>query len=719
MDAAPPDIFVSYAAADRERIRPLVESLERAGFNVWWDTRIAPGAGFDAEIQAALDAARCVVVFWSENSVNSEWVITEANEGLERGVLVPISIDGARPPLAFRRRQTLEIVDPKTAANDVVAAARAQIEGSPAQIPSRHRPTRPVARRHSPGLGLAYLALGLALGAGGIFWLSQLFPQGGAPSDPMRISLELDGWIVEEPVGFGTSMAMSPLGRTIAYLARSATGETVLRLRHLDRLKSVTLEGTEGAELPFFSPDGTQVGFFDGGIIKRVSINGGDPSIVATLERPIPFAANWGADEQIIFAEEGSALKTVSVRSGVVEPLTELDESRSEYSHRYPHHVVGHDVVLFSVLAGPKHEIFALNLITGERRYLLDGLSPRYVETGHMLYAKAENPTQGTIWAVPFDPVAMAVTGDARAIQGAVAGREGAAYFVGHRGPLVYLPTQGDPVAELILLDTDGTSRPIARGTSFTDPQISNSGQSIAVVRADAGIDTASLWIYDLNTGTSRRFADAGAFPVWGPNDESITFARTNVGLVVQPIDHEDSAQTLVAASGFVAPHEWINFGETLLFTVAPPGHTDVESGIYTLDPGQERQRHFNYRRSAFPSVTKDGRWIAFCTWNRGVVVGRFPNFGSATVVSETGCMPQWGPGDKQLYFQEANALWSIETSVGENVALGKRTFIADLGLQWYKRYDVVDDGRILLTRRSYSDPKPLVLFANWANELQ
>ena len=85
------DVFVSYSAADRERVRAFVAALEAANLKVWWDSRIAPGAGFDAEIQAALDNARCVLVVWSHSSVDSEWVITEASEGMERGVLVPLA----------------------------------------------------------------------------------------------------------------------------------------------------------------------------------------------------------------------------------------------------------------------------------------------------------------------------------------------------------------------------------------------------------------------------------------------------------------------------------------------------------------------------------------------------------------------------------------------------------------------------------------------------
>ena len=100
------DVFISYATEDRERVKPIVETIEKASFSVWWDPRIGLGSSFDREIERELDAARCVVVVWSAHSVNSDWVRTEAHEGLDRGVLVPVSIDDVKPPLAFRRTQT-------------------------------------------------------------------------------------------------------------------------------------------------------------------------------------------------------------------------------------------------------------------------------------------------------------------------------------------------------------------------------------------------------------------------------------------------------------------------------------------------------------------------------------------------------------------------------------------------------------------------------------
>ena len=37
-----PDIFISYASADRPRVKPLVDLLHGKGWSVWWDRTILP-----------------------------------------------------------------------------------------------------------------------------------------------------------------------------------------------------------------------------------------------------------------------------------------------------------------------------------------------------------------------------------------------------------------------------------------------------------------------------------------------------------------------------------------------------------------------------------------------------------------------------------------------------------------------------------------------------
>ena len=105
------DIFISYAREDREKARALAALFEEQGWSVWWDRNILAGKTFDREIEAALAAAKCVVVLWSGVSVESDWVKGEAGEGAARKALIPVRIDSAVVPLEFRRLQTTDLSD--------------------------------------------------------------------------------------------------------------------------------------------------------------------------------------------------------------------------------------------------------------------------------------------------------------------------------------------------------------------------------------------------------------------------------------------------------------------------------------------------------------------------------------------------------------------------------------------------------------------------------
>lgn len=104
------DIFISYARKDRDRVKILAHALKSHGWSVFWDPTIPPGATWRDTISAAVSAARCVIVIWSEASVQSNWVSEEAEEGRKRQVLVPVRIDKVDPPLGFRHVQAANLV---------------------------------------------------------------------------------------------------------------------------------------------------------------------------------------------------------------------------------------------------------------------------------------------------------------------------------------------------------------------------------------------------------------------------------------------------------------------------------------------------------------------------------------------------------------------------------------------------------------------------------
>ena len=103
------DIFISYAREDKVFVSELAAALLRQGWTVWWDTSIHTGERFSQTIEEALNNSHSVIVVWSKYSVESDWVIAEANEARQRNTLIPIVIDDSLPPLIFRQLQTANL----------------------------------------------------------------------------------------------------------------------------------------------------------------------------------------------------------------------------------------------------------------------------------------------------------------------------------------------------------------------------------------------------------------------------------------------------------------------------------------------------------------------------------------------------------------------------------------------------------------------------------
>ena len=105
------DVFLSYKAEDRARLKPLVDALEAEGFTVWWDARIGGGTNWQKEIEKHLDAAKCVLVAWTKRSVGDagHFVRDEARRAQRRGAYLPIRLDLVQPPLGFGEIQALPL----------------------------------------------------------------------------------------------------------------------------------------------------------------------------------------------------------------------------------------------------------------------------------------------------------------------------------------------------------------------------------------------------------------------------------------------------------------------------------------------------------------------------------------------------------------------------------------------------------------------------------
>jgi CheY-like chemotaxis protein len=112
------DLFLSYSRQDVTKIEILAEILQQYGWSVWWDRHIKTGNAFDKVIEQALTNARGVIVAWSRNSVDSDWVRAEAAYALEKNKLLPIRLDDSTPPLRFINVQMVSLINWNGSSND-------------------------------------------------------------------------------------------------------------------------------------------------------------------------------------------------------------------------------------------------------------------------------------------------------------------------------------------------------------------------------------------------------------------------------------------------------------------------------------------------------------------------------------------------------------------------------------------------------------------------
>ncbi|HEU0310274.1 MAG TPA: TIR domain-containing protein [Sphingomicrobium sp.] len=176
-------LFLSYAHSDEVQARRIAAALEEAGYTVWWDALIEGGAAYAKSIGAALEAADAVIVLWSKASVESDWVRDEAAQARDRQRLIPLSIDGTRPPLGFGQYQVIKLRHWRGRCDtpEFVALERAIATARGAPVPLPRVRSRRLSRRTAllAGGGAAVAAIG-----GGVFLALDRGVLGDKPDQP-------------------------------------------------------------------------------------------------------------------------------------------------------------------------------------------------------------------------------------------------------------------------------------------------------------------------------------------------------------------------------------------------------------------------------------------------------------------------------------------------------------------------------------------------------
>ncbi len=345
-----------------------------------------------------------------------------------------------------------------------------------------------------------------------------------------------------------TAMAISGDGRFIIYAAieenPGSQDKSQLYMRRIDQLQAKPISGTESGLSPFLSPDDRWVGFWADGKLKKVSVEGGVPTVLCDVSRPFGF--DWSTDNQIIFApDQGTGLFRVPADGGKPETLTAL--AASEFSHRLPRCLPNGKGILFTIMRHGwdlKPGVAILDRSTGKWRVLLeDAADARYIAGGRLAFLR-----QGTLMVVRFDENKLEIAGQpvptieniAQALNTGYTGTNTASgqFCVSASGALVYAAGGILPDREnsLVWVDQQGNSEPIASFRApFVTARLSPDGRRIAY--QTLGKET-QVWVYDLNRGTAARLTSEGlvARVVWTPDSRRVVFGwsrllpRTSIG---------------------------------------------------------------------------------------------------------------------------------------------------------------------------------------------
>src|SRR5439155_14466063 len=109
-----------------------------------------------------------------------------------------------------------------------------------------------------------------------------------------------------DTLAFGGAAAISPTGDRLVFATkRSDENYGRLWLQSLTDPSSKPLDDTQAARLPFWSPEGRQVGYFAKGKLRQKSIEGGDSQPLCDASPGM--GCTWNARGEILFSSNTSS----------------------------------------------------------------------------------------------------------------------------------------------------------------------------------------------------------------------------------------------------------------------------------------------------------------------------------------------------------------------------------------------------------------------------
>jgi len=534
--------------------------------------------------------------------------------------------------------------------------------------------------------------------------------------------------------------ALSPDGRAMVFVANSPGADPMLWLRSVDQVTARQLPGTEGAQLPFWSPDSRWVGFFAEGKLKKIPVGGGPVQVLADVADA--FGGSWGADGSIIFGKLSGAIFRVSSGGGTVTTVTKVDTVMK--AHRWPQFLPDGRHFLFHVQGGDsaQHGIYVGSIDGGTQKFLVRSESSAiYASPGYVLYVDGD-----TLLGQAFDAAHLELRGEPFTVAENVGRSTGFNIGVSASGTgmLAYAAAILQR-GRLTWFDRAGNSlNSVGVEGDYSDFRLSPNGQTLAASLVDPKAWNPDVWLIDLMRGGPSRFTVGSvlsAAPVWSPDGTRIVFRTIRNGpteLYAKSAGGGGNEEVVLTyetqhAAGIDTPNlvcsDWSPDGRYVIGSL-PQQTTGDDLWLIPLS-GDKKPLKFLGPPSdqIHGNFSPDGRFVAYSSNESGrfeVYVQTFPLSDRKWQVStDGGYEPRWRADGREIYYlSQDRKLMAV--SVGTAPAFGVpkvlfQTRVPEGVTARRTHYVPSRDGQRFLVNTQSLDapPGPITVVLNWQAELK
>jgi dipeptidyl aminopeptidase/acylaminoacyl peptidase/predicted Ser/Thr protein kinase len=375
----------------------------------------------------------------------------------------------------------------------------------------------PEAATHRPWL-LPMVAALTALVVGAAAWMLKPAPADAAPTVGLSVQLPNP----QEDLRFD----LSPQGTALVYREvddserQDASDIPVSRLwlRRLDSFVPVPIAGTEGADLPVFSPDGTMIAFVvkrDGGRLHQADLRvvglDGRPPLTVAANAVDHGSAKWLSNDTLVFVDDANEglLQTVSRSGGEPRTFAEFEADSVFSTFAWQPWDDGRWILTISFIEGTS-SVVMIEAATGKETILIRDAhrGARLLADGTLLFIR-----DGALLAARIETSGSEarIAGETRTIMTAGADPEDRVQQMvpSEAGHLAFVTGEwSGNNRQLMTLDRDGNVEPLinARGPYVAAVDFSEDGRLLSVIH-DRDETVAELWVVELDTGARRPMA--------------------------------------------------------------------------------------------------------------------------------------------------------------------------------------------------------------------